>query len=141
MSYMGRSWNENHSIEKHHSQYRPNVIMFIFALCSHKWWNSHLCDHTVSCKGCGENIPAPVDTLPDTWIIAECPLCGVKRRYLPADIFRGNSFMGDSSEAGAWRNRTLNGKRQSSVCSEKDCRCTAVALGKAKGRQVMCGCF
>jgi hypothetical protein len=27
--------------------------------------------------------------MPDSWIIAECPLCGEKRRYLPADIFRG----------------------------------------------------
>jgi hypothetical protein len=55
-------------------------------------WNlpdSRLCDYTISCKGCGENIPAPVQTMPDTWIVADCPLCGVKRRYMPADIFRG----------------------------------------------------
>ena len=43
----------------------------------------------ISCKGCQQNIPAPVQTLPDSWIVAECPLCGEKRRYLPADIFRG----------------------------------------------------
>jgi len=52
-------------------------------------WNlpdSRLCDYTTSCKGCGENIPAPVQTMPDTWIIADCPLCGVKRRYMPADV-------------------------------------------------------
>lgn len=47
-------------------------------------------DFTLRCKGCGENIPAPVQTLPDAWIIAQCPLCGERRRYLPADIFRGN---------------------------------------------------
>jgi hypothetical protein len=47
------------------------------------------CDFTIRCKGCGENIPAPVLTMPDTWIVAECPLCGVKRRYLPVEIFRG----------------------------------------------------
>jgi len=55
-------------------------------------WNlpdSRLCDYTISCKGCGENIPAPVQTMPDTWIVADCPLCGVKRRYMPTDIFRG----------------------------------------------------
>jgi len=46
-------------------------------------------DFIVRCKGCGENIPAPVRTLPDTWIVADCPLCREKRRYLPADIFRG----------------------------------------------------
>jgi hypothetical protein len=50
---------------------------------------SRLCDFTICCKGCGENIPAPVQTLPDTWIIAECPLCGERRAYLPPDIFRG----------------------------------------------------
>ncbi|UWZ82592.1 hypothetical protein [Occallatibacter riparius] len=46
-------------------------------------------DFTVRCKGCGENIPAPVETLPDTWIIADCPLCREKRRYVPSEIFRG----------------------------------------------------
>jgi hypothetical protein len=55
-------------------------------------WNlpeSRLCDYTVRCKGCGENIPAPVQTMPDTWIIADCPLCDDRRLYLPADVFRG----------------------------------------------------
>ena len=41
-----------------------------------------------ACKGCHEDIAAPVATLPDDWIIATCPLCGQKRRYLPAEIFR-----------------------------------------------------
>jgi hypothetical protein len=43
----------------------------------------------IVCKGCQQNIPAPVQTLPGSWIVAECPLCGEKRRYLPADIFQG----------------------------------------------------
>jgi hypothetical protein len=43
----------------------------------------------IVCKGCREIIPAPVETLPDSWIIADCPLCGEIRRYLPVDIFRG----------------------------------------------------
>jgi hypothetical protein len=51
--------------------------------------HSRLCDYAVRCKGCAESIPAPVATLPDTWIVAACPLCGVRRSYLPADIFRG----------------------------------------------------
>ena len=57
-----------------------------------RMWNlpvSSVCDYTVRCKGCGENIPAPVQTMPDTWIVADCPLCGARRRYLPPDIFRG----------------------------------------------------
>jgi len=55
-------------------------------------WNlpqAAICDYTVRCKRCGENIPAPVQTMPDTWIIAICPLCGERRYYLPTDIFRG----------------------------------------------------
>jgi len=43
----------------------------------------------IICKGCQQSIPAPVQTLPDSWIVAEGPLCGEKRRYLPADIFQG----------------------------------------------------
>jgi hypothetical protein len=44
----------------------------------------------LSCKKCGENIPAPVKTMPDTWIVAVCPLCCQRRAYLPTDIFRGS---------------------------------------------------
>jgi len=67
----------------------------IFAFCSPilvlVWQlpETRICDYTVMCKGCGENIPAPVMTMPDTWIIAQCPLCGERRSYLPHDIFRG----------------------------------------------------
>ncbi|HZD49173.1 MAG TPA: hypothetical protein VE178_10545 [Silvibacterium sp.] len=43
----------------------------------------------IRCKGCGENIPAPVETLPASWIAAKCPLCGEHRRYLPTEIFQG----------------------------------------------------
>ena len=43
----------------------------------------------IACKGCHENIQAPVETLPGSWIVAECPLCGERRRYLAADIFQG----------------------------------------------------
>ena len=43
----------------------------------------------VDCKVCHRNFPAPKGTMPDTWIVAECPLCGAKRRYLPAGIFQG----------------------------------------------------
>jgi hypothetical protein len=42
----------------------------------------------IVCKECRQNIPAPVETMPDSWIIADCPLCGQKRRYLPTNIFR-----------------------------------------------------
>lgn len=43
----------------------------------------------VAYKGCHQNIPAPVKTMPGSWIVAECPLCGTKRRYLPTEIFMG----------------------------------------------------
>ena len=67
----------------------------IFAFCSpiltlvFNLPQTRQCDFTISCKKCGENIPAPVGTMPDTWIAAQCPLCGTKRSYLPAEIFRG----------------------------------------------------
>jgi hypothetical protein len=43
----------------------------------------------IRCKRCGENIPAPVETLPASWIAAKCPLCGEHRRYLPSEMFQG----------------------------------------------------
>ena len=43
----------------------------------------------IVCKGCHKNVPAPIETLPDTWIVPACPLCGEQRRYLPIDIFQG----------------------------------------------------
>jgi hypothetical protein len=51
--------------------------------------SSQLHDFVIRCKRCRENIAAPVETMPDTWIIHTCPLCGERRRYLPAEIFRG----------------------------------------------------
>ena len=60
------------------------ILPFVFNLPE-----SRRCDFTIRCKKCGENIPAPVGTLPDTWIAAQCPLCGEKRNYLPSEIFRG----------------------------------------------------
>lgn len=46
-------------------------------------------DFVIRCKGCGENIPAPVQTMPDTWIAKHCPLCGAYRRYLPNELCKG----------------------------------------------------
>jgi len=50
---------------------------------------SRLHDFVIACKRCREHIVAPVETIPDTWIIHTCPLCGERRRYVPAEIFRG----------------------------------------------------
>jgi hypothetical protein len=43
----------------------------------------------IRCKGCHQNIPAMVETLPPSWIAVKCPLCGEHRRYLPNEIFQG----------------------------------------------------
>src|SRR5580658_4894766 len=51
--------------------------------------DAFVCDFAVRCKGCGESIPAPVQTLPSSWIVAGCPLCHEERRYLPNEVFRG----------------------------------------------------
>ena len=66
-------------------------ILLIFAYTVSVWQlpQSRISDFLVRCKGCGENIPASVMTMPDTWIVAECPLCGERRSYLPPEIFRG----------------------------------------------------
>jgi hypothetical protein len=64
-------------------------LLFAYAGIVFNLPQARKCDFTIRCKGCDENIPAPVDTMPDDWIIAQCPLCGSRRRYLPADIFRG----------------------------------------------------
>jgi hypothetical protein len=43
----------------------------------------------VRCKQCSENIPAPVETLPASWIAAGCALCGDVSAYLPDEVFQG----------------------------------------------------
>src|SRR5450631_1961804 len=43
----------------------------------------------VHCKGCGQNIPAPVETMPSQPAAARCPLCHEHRRYLPSEVFLG----------------------------------------------------
>jgi hypothetical protein len=43
----------------------------------------------IRCKGCGENAPAPVETMPSQAIIAVYPLCREQRRYLPSEVFQG----------------------------------------------------
>ena len=43
----------------------------------------------IQCKGCHENIPAPVESMPAQPIAARCPLCHEHRRYLPSEVFLG----------------------------------------------------
>jgi hypothetical protein len=43
----------------------------------------------IQCKGCHENIPAPVESMPAQPIVARCPLCHEHRRYLPSEVFLG----------------------------------------------------
>jgi hypothetical protein len=59
----------------------------------------------IECKRCRATIAAPIQTMPDTWIVAACPLCGERRRYLPAELFNGVL----SSRFEEWRWQT--GKR------------------------------
>jgi hypothetical protein len=44
---------------------------------------------TSVCPRNSENIPAPVETLPASWIKARCALCEEWRAYLPGGIFQG----------------------------------------------------
>lgn len=59
----------------------------------------------ITCKRCEENIAAPVQTMPDSWIIHTCPLCGERRRYLPEEIFQGRL----SFDFDAWSRRAGRG--------------------------------
>ena len=43
----------------------------------------------IRCKRCGQNIPAPVETVPAQPIAAKCLLCAEYRRYLPSEVFQG----------------------------------------------------
>src|SRR5579863_6758186 len=54
---------------------------------------ARFCDFAVTCKGCGECVPAPVETMPSSWIIAQCPLCNERNQYMPPDIYRGRLSM------------------------------------------------
>lgn len=66
---------------------------------------SGLYPFVIVCKGCHRNIPAPVEAIPDSWIIAACPLCGEHRRYLPNDIFQGrlsHELLAKSRRTGGW---------------------------------------
>ncbi len=55
----------------------------------------------VTCRACGDNIPAPVETMPASWIIAECPTCEHHCGYLPSDIFQGRLSPRASGERSA----------------------------------------
>ena len=43
----------------------------------------------IQCKGCRENIPAPVESMPAQPIAAKCPIYGEHRQYLPSEVFLG----------------------------------------------------
>jgi len=64
-------------------------LLFVYDSFMFHGPTSRICDFVIACKRCRENIAAPVETMPGGWIIHTCPLCGERRRYLPAEIFRG----------------------------------------------------
>jgi hypothetical protein len=35
------------------------------------------------------DIPAPVETMPNQYFVALCPLCGSRWNYLPTELFQG----------------------------------------------------
>ena len=77
-----------------HKNASPLNLWIIFAFCSPTLIlmfpgpeSSKLV--VVECKGCHENIPAPVEGMPAQPIAARCPLCREHRRYLPSEVFLG----------------------------------------------------
>jgi RNase P subunit RPR2 len=43
----------------------------------------------VVCKRCERAVDAGVPAIPRDNIIVKCPLCGEKRRYRPAEVYKG----------------------------------------------------
>jgi hypothetical protein len=68
---------------------RETVEIFAYTVSMFHGHTPGVHPFVVNCKGCQQNFAAPVQTLPNSWIVAECPLCCEKSRYLTADIFRG----------------------------------------------------
>ncbi len=64
-------------------------LFFAYTVLTFNLPAARMCDFTIRCKGCGGSVPALVETVPASWIVIACPLCGEKRRYLPPDVFRG----------------------------------------------------
>jgi hypothetical protein len=67
--------------------YSPTIV-FVMS-CSFGSYKPRLHPFCIACKRCRETIAAPVQTMPSSWIVATCPLCGEKRRYLPVELFQG----------------------------------------------------
>ena len=55
----------------------------------------------VTFRACCQNFTAPVQMLPDSWTTAACRVCKEKRRYFPAQIFRGR--LSDGYDQAVWR--------------------------------------
>jgi hypothetical protein len=47
-------------------------LLFAYSLSIFSLLDARLCDFAIRCQGCGRTIPAPVETVPVYWIIAEC---------------------------------------------------------------------
>ncbi len=45
----------------------------------------------VTCKRCRRDLPAGVKEFPFQPIVVTCPLCGELRRYLPSEVYLGQS--------------------------------------------------
>jgi hypothetical protein len=70
-------------------QFRFSFAMLIGMTTSFHGPPARIHPFVITCKRCRQNIAAPVQSMPDSWIIHSCPLCGERRRYLPAEIFKG----------------------------------------------------
>jgi hypothetical protein len=58
-------------------------------------------DFVIRCKGCRENIPAMVETLPASWIAIRCPLCGEHGATCPRRSLTGARVLSGAHEASA----------------------------------------
>jgi hypothetical protein len=79
---MSRQWAILHCA--YFAFYSPYTVLMMWLP------ESYLCDFVVTCRRCLENIPVPIETMPDSWVQVKCPLCDLEYRYTPPEIFRGH---------------------------------------------------
>ena len=96
----------------------------VFALCSpilalvFNLPQSLHCDFTICCKKCAENIPAPVATMPDSWIAAQCPLCGEKKKLSSIRDLSGQALVQTRAKTGT-NQGALMGEMKRAIARER----------------------
>ena len=99
-------------------------LLFAYTLLVFLLPSSRVHDFTICCKGCGANIPAPVETMPSSWIVTQCPLCGTSAGICPA-TFSGGGCQAAHQRSGT-ESRALMGLMKRAIAREEQERARAM---------------